>query len=207
MDIDFFRLEQELKENSRNSTEELIKYVLFEMQPPIEDYYLAINLLAENYPEFKDIRIAILGAYLSSSWLDLDKNSFLELLDEHLSKTDDQNKAIIYYLHAYDIYMKSDRKFPPKYSEFLRKSISYSNRFVYNYVRLAEVADRRESHELLQQAISNVETIWNEDQLKKMPIESFLQYDSFIDEFILGVDISIFEYEDLLDKRKLFGLQ
>lgn len=55
---------------------------------------------------------------------------------------------------------------------------------------------------MLDQAISNVETVWNEEQLKKAPLAIFLEYDNFVDEFILGVDISIFEYNDLIAKRE-----
>lgn len=203
MDIDILNLEKKLKENSQNSTEELIQYILFEMQSPIEDYFLAIDLLTENYFRCRDMRLAILGAYLSSTWLNFKENSFLELLDEHLAEADNQNKAIICYLHAYDMYIKCDGKYPREYSSYLQKSISYSKRFVYNYVRLSEVADRREARALLDQAISNVETVWNEEQLKKTPIAIFLEYDNFVDEFILGVDISIFEYKDLVAKRQL----
>ena len=83
-----------------------------------------------------------------------------------------------------------------------RNSIFYSNRFVYNYVRLSEVANRREARALLDQGISNVETVWNEEQLKKAPTDISLKYDKFVDEFILGVDISIFEYKDLIAKRE-----
>lgn len=203
MDIDILDLEKKLKENSQNSTEELIQYILFEMQSPIEDYFLAIDLLTENYFKSRDIRLAILGAYLSSTWLNFKENSFLELLDEHLAEADNQNKAIICYLHAYDMYIKCDGKYPREYSGYLQKSVSYSKRFVYNYVRLSEVTDRREARALLDQAISNVETVWNEEQLKKAPIAIFLEYNNFVDEFILGVDISIFEYKDLVAKREL----
>lgn len=79
----------------------------------------------------------------------------------------------------------------------------YSKRFVYNYVRLSEVTDRREACLLLDQAISNVENVWNEEQAKMEPIDIFLKYDNYIDEFILGVDISEFEYKDLVARRKL----
>lgn len=202
MNVDIEDLEKNLKENSRNSTEELIQYILFEMQSPIEDYFLALDLLTENYFKSRDIRLAILGAYLSSTWLNFKENSFLELLDGHLAEADNQNKAIIYYLHAYDMYIKCDGKYPGEYSDYLQKSISYSKRFVYNYVRLSEVADRSKARALLEQAISNVETVWSEEQLKNAPATIFPEYDNFIDEFILGVDISIFEYKDLVARRE-----
>ena len=205
MDIDSLNLEKELKKNIQNSVEALIQYILFEMQSPIEDYYLAIDLLTENYCKSRDIRLAILGAFLSSTWLNFKENGFLELLDEHLASADHQNKAIIYYLHAYDMYIKCAGKYPRKnlrkYSDYLKKSISYSKRFVYNYVRLSEVTNKRKARELLDQAISNVETVWSEEQLKKAPKAMFRGYDNFVNEFILGIDISIFEYKDLIAKR------
>lgn len=203
MDNNILKFEKKLKDNSRNSTEELIRYILFEMQSPIEDYFFAIDILRENYPKSRDIRIAILGAYLSSTWFSFKNNGFLELLDEHIAKTDKQNRAIIYYLHAYDIYMKCDKEYPPEYSNYLRKSIDFAERFVYNYVRLSEITDRQEASMLLDQAIASIETVWDEDQLKKAPSDIFLEYNSFVDEFILGVDISSFEYEDLLNMRAL----
>ena len=202
MDIDILNSEKKLKKNSLNSTEELIQYILFEMQSPIEDYFLAIDVLKKNYSKSRDIRLAILGAYLSSTWLNFKENSFLRLLDEHLDNADDQNKAIIYYLYAYDIYIKYDGKYPREYSVYLQKSISYSKRFVYNYVRLSEVTDRRKARDLMDKAISNVETVWDEEQLKNVPKETFMKYDSFVNEFILGVDITAFEYKDLVAKRK-----
>ena len=202
MDIDILNSEKKLKKNSQNSTEDLLQYILFEMQSPIEDYFLAIELLKENYFKNKDLRLAILGAYLSSTWLSFEENIFLMPLDEHLAEADNQNKAIIYYLHAYDMYIKYDGDYPREYSDYLQKSVSFSERFVYNYVRLSEVTSGKEARVLMEQAISNVETVWNEEQLKK-ETRTIPKYDDFVDEFILGVDISIFQYESLVAKRDL----
>lgn len=202
MDIDILNLEKKLKENSQNSKEELLQYILFEMQSPIEDYFLAIELLKENYFKSKDLRLAILGAYLSSTWLNFEENVFLAPLDEHLAEADNQNKAIIYYLHAYDMYIKYDGNYPREYSDYLQKSVSFSKRFVYNYVRLSEVTSGKEARVLMERAISNVETVRDEEQLKKEP-RTIPKYDDFVDEFILGVDITTFQYESLIAKRDL----
>ena len=88
--------------------------------------------------------------------------------------------TIICYLHAYDMYIKCDGKHPREYSGYLQKSIAYSERFVNNYVRLSEITDnRREARSLMDQAISNVETVWNEEQLNKVPKAVFLEYDNY----------------------------
>lgn len=42
--MDVSIIEKDLKNNSRNSTEDFLKYILFEMKAPIEDYFLVIDL-------------------------------------------------------------------------------------------------------------------------------------------------------------------
>lgn len=195
-------IEKDLKNNSRNSTEDFLKYILFEMKAPIEDYFLVIDLLKEEYSKKEDIRIAILVSYLSSTWLGFQENEFLIYLDKHLVEADDQNKAIIYYLMAYDIYIRCDTKYPSEYSTYLRESVAHSKRFVNNYIRLSEVTNRKEARKLLDQAISNVENIWDEEKLTDISADSIPTYDDFINEFILGVDISKSEYEMLITKRR-----
>lgn len=201
---DLVKIEKQLRKNSQNSTEDFLKYVLFEIQSPIEDYFLAIDLLTQHYLKYKDIRTAILGAYLSSTWLSFQINDFITIINGQINKVDDQNKAIIYYLLAYDIYVKSCKQYPKEYSDYLRKSILYSNRFVYNYVRLSEITDSKESYLLLDKAISHIENVWDENQLKDLPNYVFYEYDKFVDEFILGVDISIYEYENLISKKSQY---
>ena len=200
--MDVSIIEKDLKNNSRNSTEDFLKYILFEMKAPIEDYFLVIDLLKEEYSKKEDIRIAILVSYLSSTWLGFQENEFLIYLDKHLVEADDQNKAIIYYLMAYDIYIRCDTKYPSEYSTYLRESVAHSKRFVNNYIRLSEVTNRKEARKLLDQAISNVENIWDEEKLTDISADSIPTYDDFINELILGVDISKSEYEMLITKRR-----
>lgn len=199
--MDIYILEEELKAKCHNSIDDFFKYVLLEMQNPIEDYYLAIELLKKEYPKTKDIRIAILGSYLSSTWLSGETNEFIKLLEKHLMEADNQNKAIIYYLLAYDIYMVYDQTFPANYCNLLQKSISCAQRFANNYIRLAEVSDSKEKGILLNKAISSVEKVWNEQELIGLSIDDFLSYQAFVDEFILGVSIGEDVYKELVYRK------
>lgn len=197
MDNELLKMENNLKVKSNNSAEDLLEYILFEISPLIEDYYLVIELLEKNYSEIYDVRLAIVGAYLSSTWLGFKENIFLKKLDDLKEHCSEQDKAIIYYLHAYDIYVKNDRNFPPQYVSYLKKSIFYSKRFVYNYVRLSELSKGKEAQTLLKQAIANIEKVWSEEELHEITKDYIGSYDDFVNEYILGVDISQNEYEQL----------
>ena len=197
MNNELLKIEKELKLKSKNSVEDFLEYLLFEMSPPIEDYYLVIELLEENYSGINDVRLAIIGAYLVSTFLSFKDNIFLQKLYDLKEMCSEQEKAIIYYLHAYDIYMKNDGKFSSNYVSFLQKSIMYSKRFVYNYIRLSEVYQMKEAKKLLEKAIENVENIWDENNLSNISEDRRLKYDDFVNEFILGVDISKNEYDKL----------
>lgn len=200
MDNELLKMENVLKNKSNKSAEDLLEYILFEMSPLIEDYYLVIELLEDKYSEIYDVRLAIIGSYLSSTWLGFKENVFLKKLEDLKEYCSEQDKAIVCYLHAYDIYVKNDRNFPPQYVSYLKKSISYSNRFVYNYVRLSEVSQGKKAQTLLKQAISNIEKVWSEDELHEIPKDYIGTYDDFVNEYILGVDISKNEYEQLCKK-------
>lgn len=197
MDKALLKKENLLKEKSKDSVEDFLEYILFEMSYPIEDYYLVIELLENKYSDIQDVRLAIIGAYLSSTWLSFKKNIFLDKLNALKQNCSEKDKAIIYYLFAYDMYMKGNYIDSLEYVSFLKKSIEYSKRFVYSYLRLAEVSDKKKSQILVEEAIGNVEKVWNESDLIKLP-ENYVQtYENFINEFILGVDISKAEYDQM----------
>ena len=197
MDNELLKKEESLKAKYKESTEDFLEYILFEMSLPIEDFYLVIELLEKHYSDIYDVRLAIIGAYLSSTWLGFKENIFLQKLNDLKQHCSEQDKAIIYYLHAYDIYVKNDKKYPPQYVNYLKKSIFYSKRFVYNYVRLFELSRDKEKKKLLEQAIANVEKVWSQEELKETPRDCMKTYDDFVNEYILGVDISENEYQKL----------
>ena len=49
----------------------------------------------------------------------------------------------------------------------------------------------------MEKAIENVENIWDENNLSNISEDRRLKYDDFVNEFILGVDISKNEYDKL----------
>lgn len=85
--------EKHYEEKSKDSVEDLLRYIMFEIKSPIEDYFLVIELLQKYYPMYKDIRLAVLGAYLTSTWLSGEDNVFLNYLYEHLTKEDNQHNG------------------------------------------------------------------------------------------------------------------
>lgn len=204
--MNIYELEKNLKSKINDSVDDFLNYILIQLVPPLDDYYNAINLLQTYAFEYgyNDFRIVVLGSYLSSTWFHFEENAFIESLTKYIDKVDKQSQSIIYYLLAYDIYMKNEKNFPCQYIEFLEKSISLSNRFVYNYVRLAEISPKKKARELMDIAISNVETVLTESELENMDINDFLTYDAYIEEFILGVNISYVIYEELKQMQEKY---
>ena len=186
--------EHEPKEHGSNSVENMLSYIMHKMNYPTEDYYWGINYIMNLYPKMPDVRLAILGAYLSSTWLSSRANPFLQQLNTHIGQVDKHTEAIIHYLNAYDIYIKQRKPYPPYYKEELEKSVSLSSRFVYNRVRLSEVSSGPRKKELIQEAIEHVEEIWSESDLIQSNQDSELHYDGYVSEFILGISISDYEF-------------
>mgnify|MGYP003505542267 CR=1 FL=1 len=189
--------EQDLENNSNNSVEDMLTYIMYKMNYPTEDYYWGINHLIDIYPKMPDVRLAILGAYLSSTWLSSRANPFLQQLNAHVGQVDKHTEAIIHYLNAYDIYAKQTNPYPPHYKEELEKSVSLSSRFVYNRLRLSEVTSGSRKKALIQEAIEHVEEIWSESDLLQSNYDSELHYDGYVSEFILGISISDYEFRNL----------
>jgi len=204
MEIDLQEIEMRLKRVSSNSIDDLLRYVLFEIQSPIEDYPYAIGILKEVCEKTKDVRIAILGAYLSFTWQSYKENVFIGPLRKCIENADSHHKAMIYYLLAYDLYMRCDNGQYAEMASLLEKSISFSQDFVNNYALLASISLPEKACELLQYAIVNIQKVWTDDAIAELPLEFFIDYNAFVNEFITGVDKSIHQYEELKKQRKRY---
>jgi len=171
-------------------TDIVLQVAILQTFPPVEDYNEVIKILRAYFEQNKDIRICILGAYLSSTWENYKVNDFLGEISDLFQNADDQQKSILYYLMAYDIYKRNEiTNQKDRYVELLNKSVTLSKRFYYNYCLLAKISDRKRAKELMRIGLSQVEKINSESDSKKMTISYFVKYESFVNEYILGIVI------------------
>jgi hypothetical protein len=182
-------------------TDFVLELALLQTMIPIADYYVAIGILKSYYQKNNDVRIGILGAFLSSVWESFKKNDFLPVLESSLSKLNDyQQKSIIYYLLAYDMIKHSEIKTKESiYANLLTKSINLSKEFVYNYYYLAQISDKLTAKKLMLKAFTQIKKIYNESDCKKIELNKLVTYDFFLKEAILGIEPSISNFETLIE--------
>lgn len=199
-----FELENELKQNldRLHQVDDVIQYSIFQTFPPIADPYTAIDMLERENKRYNDIRFLILGSFLSSTWLNYEDNKLLSALNLGLGRvTNHDQRSIIYYLNAYDFYMRSnDYKDNKRYKDQLLESVKYSKRFVYNFYRLSEISQGKDAIEYLEKCLQNVRTIYNVDQIHEMDIRERIKYDFFVNEHITIAMLTTINYEIIKDK-------
>jgi len=179
----------------------VLELALVQAMTPIEDYYVSISILQKYYEQDDDIRVGILGAHLSSVWECYKDNKFLPKLKETLPKlNDNQEKSIIYYLLAYDMFRKEDFKTKKDiYMDLLTKSVNLSEKFVYNYYHLAELSNKKNAKKLLQKAFTQLERILDDNDCKNLTLKDFVSYNFYLKESILGVDLSDSNFDRLIE--------
>ena len=106
--MDIYELEKTLKAKANDSSDDVIRYALLETLSPIADYSFAIIILKEHFPKYNDFRMAVLISFLISTWENYKENDFISIMNSFLETADGGQKAIIYYLNAYDIFMHDE---------------------------------------------------------------------------------------------------
>jgi hypothetical protein len=176
---------------AQNFVEVTLQVAILLTLPPVADNSESIKLLKAAFEETNDIRFAIIGSFLTSEWENHKENGFIDILNSFLCKADSEQKAIIYYLKAYDILMHD--KIIAKREEYialLTQSISSAKRFVYNYYRLAQVVGKKDAKKLIIKALSNVEKVFSDEDCDVLEVTDFISFDSFLKEHIFGIDLS-----------------
>lgn len=191
---DIEKLNQELQREfmERKDYYSLERYVMSEIMSPISDYMNAIDIIRKNDSLCEGLNLYYIAAYLCSEWFP-GGNDFLEKLDDMINMVAERDKAIIYYLKAHDISctVKNWRE-NEDYRLNLLKSIECSKgtNFVNNRCDLAEVLGSKEALSYLKEAAINVEKVETEEDIHAKTIDYWLSSQWFIDEFILGTDLS-----------------
>lgn len=174
-----------------SSADVLLQIVMLQIFTPIEDFYEAIKILKAYYEEVQDIRVLFLGSFLSSAWESHLPNYFLQHIDRAILTFNKQDQAIAYYLLAYDIFMKHDvKKKKTLYIDYLNKSIALSEKFVNNYYRLAMISKKKDAKDLMKKALANVLKVCSVQECEKLSKLDFISYDFFLNEHILGIELS-----------------
>lgn len=196
--MNVYEFEEEFKLKMNNSADDAIRFALLETIPPIADYSWAIAILKDNYSKYKDFRMAVLTTFLISTWENYRKNDFITELNSFLEGADDEQKAIIYYLNAYDIFMHSEivnKK--DEYIELLNKSVDLNTKFVYNYYRLAQVSNKRQAKRLIKKALLNIARVYSDSECEGLQLSDFISYESFLNEKILGTTLTRVNYLEI----------
>lgn len=183
------------------------KYVMSELMPPIDDYYNAMELIEQYDFLLEDRNLLYIAAYLSAGWK-AQPNLFLEKINSFISNVGDYEKAIIYYLNAYNIsFADKDWKNSEEYKSNLLKSVIFSQgyNFVYNYYELAQIAEKEKYKSYMEEAHRNVQKVETEESLKEKDVEFWLSSQRYIDEYILGTSLPVVVYlhmfEDFVKDR------
>lgn len=201
--MNVYEFEEEFKLKMNNSADDAMRFALLETIPPIADYSWAIAILKDSYSKYKDFRIAVLTTFLISTWENYRKNDFITELNSFLEGADDEQKAIIYYLNAYDIFMHREIvNKRDEYIELLNKSVSLDTKFVYNYYRLAQVSNKRQAKRLIKKALLNIERVYSDSECEGLQLSDFVSYESFLNEEILGTTLTRVNYLEIKNLYK-----
>lgn len=193
------------QKNNKNGPEIILQIAILLTLPPVSDYAEAVKLLHAGFEDEKDMRLAIIGSFLSSTWENYRSNPFIDSLDMFLNNIQKQEQAIIYYLKAYDIFMRNQISFyEDKYETLLNKSVALYDGFVYPLYRLSQISEKARANILLKKALSNVKKVWSAKEIEEKEIADFISYQSFLDEHILGVTLSESNFK--LIKRNTLGI-
>jgi hypothetical protein len=169
--------------------------------PPIGDFDEANRLLVTYYRHNPDIRVGILGAYLSAQWPSAAHNIFLQMISERMQLLIQEHAAIVHFLYAYNMFMRDEvNQHRQVYIGHLKQSIDISDQFVYNYYHLAQVSTPTNARSLMRIALGNVTSIIPADSLGAL--EELTDYDNYIAEHITGTKLSCVNYQRFLEFQK-----
>jgi hypothetical protein len=185
-------------ENEKNS-DDIIRLALLQTLPMIVDYDEAVKILEAAAHDFEDVKMKLIGAYLSSTFVFDRENYYLKDLNNKIGRYEANIQAMIYYLNAYNIWVQGLSEGKEEYiQEQLNKSIELDKSLVSSYHLLSEFSSKKEKRRLLSIAKTNVKRVLSMEDYEAMQIDGLIDPNHFINEFIKETYRSYIHYPDLL---------
>lgn len=192
-DAELYKMQCEVLSNiNGNASEALLQVAILLTLPPVCDYGESVKLLKACCDDTGDIRFTIIGAWLSAEWESHQPNAFLEILNEAIPAANEHNKAVIYYLNAYDILKREQgQKSKDRCAFLFSESIRHQqdDKFFYNHYYLARISEKSTAKMLLKKSMPYIHVMSEEKCMRLKPL-GLISYDSFVDEHILGISMT-----------------
>ena len=172
----------ELDRNEKNLSCYFMSEIVF-----FEDFYSGISLVENNLDLLTSPNLIFIATELSSNWMP-EESKWISLLCKQMNTYSDMEKSVAYYLIS--------EHFSRDSLEFLRNlkmSVKYvgDNKFVRNRLKLAElICDKETALRLAEEAMSSFVSVNDNETLKTKPTSFWLDEERWINEYILGIDVS-----------------
>lgn len=188
--------EKYLSENSKD-TQVLIQFSQFQ-RSYYHDHDLAQQILLDVLKyEPNNIFAALIFAYMAFTFLHLDQEKAFRIL-QALKTNDRKLLSMIEYVKAF--YHLNDKV---AHEDFLKKSIEYCDKFVWNYVDLGccygEKTER--GKKFIKKGLANIQSLFI--YFRNMKYESKIRTkEDFVNEFITGTNFKASRYKEMLKELK-----
>lgn len=181
--------------------EALEAYVMSEILPPIGDYANAVQLILNHYTEDIRTQLLIVGAYLASNWTS-GPNRLLEYLQIRYRTLPAREKSIFWFLKAHHLRSTNrSYKMDSAYMTYLKRSVSYTGKFVNNRLYLEEAVSEEEGKKLHEEALKNICKVYSQGEIDAMTVEQLAKPEMFINEYVLGTHIPYVCYKLLNENQ------
>ena len=176
--VELYAVQTKILNSQTEENLKVMQLALLQCKSPIENYERAIQLLKLKADGFEDIRIGIIGFYLSLLWSNNIDNVFRENMRLLYGKSSSYFQSLVEYLFALECYYSNDYKSTLVY---LNKSIALCDQHVCNYMLMSKLCRTAENKAFLKLAKNNIQTLSQCESAEFIPCP-----DDYIEEFVSG---------------------
>ena len=190
--VELYAVQTKILNSQTEENLKVMQLALLQCKSPIENYERAIQLLKLKADGFEDIRIGIIGFYLSLLWSNNIDNVFRENMRLLYGQSSSYFQSLVEYLFALECYYSNDYNSTLVY---LNKSIALCDQHVCNYMLMSKLCHTAEKKEFLKLAKNNIQTLSQCESAEFIPCP-----DDYIEEFVSGRTMPIDTFNSLTCK-------